>query len=123
MAFGDEDVSRLETGGRSNLRYNGGYGLVAQVERLVGGRLQEVVEIDRHIDNRSSDRTEGFGKLSGVFDDLRGGIRGGVQPEDGIIQIDKDECGFLGVELEFRMGSSVGKTGFNKLRESSISQM
>ena len=102
VALGDENVPRLETGGRSDLSRDSGYWLVAQVIRLVGGMLQKVVDIDGHIDNRSSGGTEGFGKLFGVCDDLHSGIRGGVQAENRIIQINEDECGLFGVELKFR---------------------
>src|SRR3984957_18242600 len=97
VALGDQKVAWLETGGGSDLRRNGGYWFVAHVERLVGGRLQEAVVIDVHIDNRSAGGAEGFGKLFGVCGDLRDRIRGSVHAHCGILQIDKDECGLLGV--------------------------
>src|ERR1700723_1629955 len=101
VALGDEKVARLKTGGRSYLRRNSGSWLVAHIERPVGGRLQEAVVIDVHIDNRSAGGAEGFGKLFGICDDLRDRIRGGVHAENGILQINEDECGLFGVELEF----------------------
>src|SRR5580700_2037055 len=70
MALGDEDVAGVETGGRSDLRRSGGQRLVAQVERLVDGKLHEVVEIDAHIDDGRAVNAEGVGKFFGVFDDL-----------------------------------------------------
>src|ERR1700677_2870489 len=51
MPLGDQDVAGVETGGRSDLRRSGGQRLVAQVERLVDGKLHEVVEIDADIDD------------------------------------------------------------------------
>src|SRR3984957_16025348 len=44
MALSDEDVAMLETSGGSDLRCCGGQWLVAQVGRLVDGKLHEVVE-------------------------------------------------------------------------------
>src|SRR3984957_18692813 len=44
MALRDEDVAVLETSGRSDLRRCGGQWLVAQIGRLVDGKLHEVVE-------------------------------------------------------------------------------
>src|SRR5580692_5530844 len=43
MALSDEDVAMLETSGRSDLRCCGGQWLVAQIVRLVGRKLQEIV--------------------------------------------------------------------------------
>src|ERR1700761_1817819 len=101
MALSDEDVAMLETSGRSDLRCCGGQWLVAQVVRLVDGKLHEVVEIDADIDDGSALNSEGVGKFFGVLDDLCGGMRHWIHTDDGILQVDEDECGFLGVELEF----------------------
>ena len=97
----------LETSGRSDLRRCGGQWLVAQVVRLVDGKVHEVVEIDADVDDGSAVRAEGVGKFFGVFDDLCGRMRHGVHADDGILQVDEDECGLFGVELEFCHGSSV----------------
>ncbi len=43
VAFGEEDVAGLETGGGSDLRCGGGQGLVAKVLRLVDGEFHEVI--------------------------------------------------------------------------------
>ena len=96
MALGDEKVAWLKPGGRSYLRRSSRYWPVAHIERLVGGRPQEAVEIDVHIDNRSAGSAEGFGKLLGVCDDLRDRIRGGVHADCGDLQINEDECSLLG---------------------------
>src|SRR6202051_1636311 len=101
MALSDEDVAMLETSGRSNLRCCGGQRLVAPVVRLVDGKLHEVVEIDADIDDGRAVNAEGVGKFFGVFDDLCGGMRHWIYADDGILQVDEDECGLLGVELEF----------------------
>src|SRR3984957_6919306 len=110
MPLGDEDVAGLETGGRSDLRRSGGQRLVAQVERLVDGKLHEVVEIDADIDDGRAVNAEGVGKSFGVFDDLCGGMRPWIDADDGILQVDEDECGLFGVELEFCHGSSLFKS-------------
>src|SRR3984957_4358146 len=109
MALSDEDVAMLETSGRRNLRCCGGQWLVAQVVRLVDGKLHEVVEIDAHIDDGSAVNAEGVGKFFGVLDDLCGGMRHWIHADDGILQVDEDKCGFLGGELEFCHGSSLLK--------------
>src|SRR5258708_40373790 len=109
MTLGDEDVAGLETSGRSDLRRCGGQWLVAQVGRLVDGKLHEVVEIDANIDNGSAVNAEGVGKFFGVFDDLCGGMRHSICADDGILEVDEDECRLFGVELEFCHGSSLLK--------------
>jgi len=101
VPLGDEDVAGLETGGRSDLRRSGGQRLVAQVGRLVDGKLHEVVEIDAHIDDGSAKCTKRFCEFSGIFDNLCSGMRHWIHADDGILQVDEDECGLLGVELEF----------------------
>src|SRR6202522_958839 len=123
VALGDEKVAWLKTGGRSDLRRNSGYWLVAHVERLVGGRLQEAVEIDVHIDNRSAGGAEGFSKLLGVCDDLRDRIRGGFYADGGILQINEDECGLIGVEVKCWHGILSPETVLVKSRESSTLRM
>jgi hypothetical protein len=65
-------------------------------------KLHEVIEIDADIDDRGAVGSESVGKLSGVFDDLCGGIRRGVHAKDGILEIDENESGLLGVEVKFR---------------------
>jgi hypothetical protein len=45
-----------------------------------------------------------FGEFPGIFDNLCGAIRHGVHADDGILQIDENKCGLLGVELEFCHG-------------------
>src|ERR1700691_6685348 len=101
MALSDEDVAMLETSGRSDLRCCGGQRLVTQIVRLVDRKVHEVVEIDADVDDGSALTAEGVGKFFGVFDDLCGRMRHGVHADDGILQVDEDECGLLGVELEF----------------------
>src|SRR5580698_6634073 len=120
MALSDEDVAMLETSGRSDLRCCGGQWLVAQIVRLVDRKVHEVIEIDADVDDGSALTAEGVGKFFGVFDDLCGRMRHGVHADDGILQVDEDECGLLGVELEFYHGSSLLKM-FNKSRTASIS--
>src|SRR3984957_11418352 len=109
MALSDEDVAMLETSGGSDLRCCGGQWLVAQVGRLVDGKLHEVVEIDADIDDGRAVNGEGGGKSFGVLDDLCGGMRHWIHADDGILQVDEDKCGFLGGELEFCHGSSLLK--------------
>ena len=50
-----------------------------------------------------------FGEFPGIFDDLCGGMRHWIDADDGILQVDEDECGLLGVELEFCHVSSLLK--------------
>jgi hypothetical protein len=101
MPLGDENVAGLETSGRSDLRRSGRQRLIAQVERLVDRKRHEVVEIDANIDDWSIVNAEGLGKFPGVFDDLCGRMRHGVHADDGILEVDEDECGLFRVELEF----------------------
>src|ERR1700678_2145580 len=114
MPLGDEDIAGLETGGRSDLRRGGGQRLVAAVEWLVDGKRHEVVEIDADIDDGRAVNAEGVGKFFGVFDDLCGGMRHWIHADDGILQVDEDECGLLGVELEFCHVSSLSKMFENR---------
>jgi hypothetical protein len=109
MALSDEDVAKLETSGRSDLRCCGGQWLVAPIVWLVDRMVHEVVEIDADVDDGSALTAEGVGKFFGVFDDLCGRMRHRVHADDGILQVDEDECGLLGVELEFYHGSSLLK--------------
>jgi hypothetical protein len=101
MALRDEDVAMLETSGRSDLRCCGGQWLVATIVRLVDREVHKVVEIDSDVDDGSALTAEGVGKFLGVFDNLCRRMRHGVHAHDGILQINDDECGLLGVELEF----------------------
>src|SRR5580692_3302129 len=107
MPLRDEDVAMLETGGRSDLRRCGRQRLIAQVGRQVDGELHEVVEIDAHVDDGSAMCAKNFGKFFGVFDDLWCSMWRGVHADDGILQVNEDECGLLTVELEFCHGSSL----------------
>src|SRR3984885_12743521 len=107
MPLGDEDVAMLETGGRSDLRRCGRQRLVAQVERLVDGKLHEVVEIDADVNDGSAMCAKSLGEFPGVFDDLCGGMRHWIHADNGILQVDEDECGLLRVELEFCHVSSL----------------
>src|SRR6202034_3583869 len=109
MALGDEDVAGLKASSRSDLGGDSGQRLVAQIVRLVDRKLHEVVHVDADVDDRSGMDAEGLGKFFGVFDDLCGRMRHGVHADDGILQVDEDECGLLGVELEFCHGSSLLK--------------
>jgi hypothetical protein len=102
MAFGEEDVTLLEAGRSSDLGGDCWQRLVAHIVRLIDMKLHEVIEVDADIDDRSAVSAESVGKLSGVFDDVCGGIRRGVHAKDGILEIDEDESGLLGVELKFR---------------------
>src|SRR5579862_865871 len=63
MALSDEDVAKLETSGRSDLRCCGGHWLVAPIVRLVDSKVQKVVEIDPHVDDGSALTAEGVGKF------------------------------------------------------------
>src|SRR5580693_7537342 len=114
MALSDEDVAMLETGERSDLRRSGGQRLVAQVVRLVGGKLHEVVEIDADIDDGSAMCAKSFGEFPGIFDNLCSGMRHGVHADDGILQVDENKCGLFRVELEFCHVSSLLKMFENR---------
>ena len=114
MPLGDEDVAGLETGGRSDLRRCGWQWLIAQVERLVDGKLHEVVEIDANIDDGRAVNAEGVGKFFGVFDDLCGAMRRWIYADDGILQVDENKCGLFRVELEFCHVSSLLKMFENR---------
>ena len=94
-------IAGLETSGSSDLRRCGGQWLVAQVVRLVDGKVHEVVEIDADVHDGSTVRAERVDKFFGVFYNLCGRMRHRVHAEDGILQVDEDECGLFGVELEF----------------------
>jgi hypothetical protein len=74
---------------------------------LVDGKLHEVVEIDADIDDGRAAKS--FGEFPGVFDDLCGGMGHWIHADDGILQVDEDECGLFGVELEFCHVSSLLK--------------
>jgi hypothetical protein len=74
--------------------------------RLVDGKRHEVVEIDAHIDDGTAMCAKNLGEFPGVFDDLCGGMRHWIHADDGILQVDEDECGLFGVELEFCHASS-----------------
>src|ERR1700733_6604042 len=99
MALGDEDVAGLKASSRSDLGGDSGQRLVAQIVRLVDRKIHEVVHVNANVDDRSAMDTEGLGKFFGVFDDLCGRMRHGVHADDGILQVDEDECGLLGVEF------------------------
>src|ERR1700723_1331735 len=114
MPLGDEDVAGLETGGRSDLRRSVGQRLVAQVVRLVDGKLHEVVEIDAHIDDGSAMCAKSFGEFPGIFENLCSGMRHGVHADDGILQVDENKCGLFRVELEFCHVSSLWKMFKNR---------
>src|SRR5580693_9202665 len=114
MPLGDEDVARLETGGRSDLRRSGGQRLVAPVVRLVDGKLHEVIQIDAHIDHGSAMCAKSFGEFPGIFHNLCRSMRHGVHADDGILQVDEDECGRLRVKLEFWHVSSLFKSVQNR---------
>src|SRR6266550_6643712 len=124
MALSDKDVAMLETSGRSDLRCCGGQWLVAQVGRLVDGKLHEVVEIDADVDDGSAVNAEGVGKFLGVFDDLCGSMRHCIHADDGILQVDEDECGLFGVEVEICHGSSfVGNVWKSRLASISLDSL
>src|SRR6202044_453569 len=91
MTLGNEDVAGLKASRSSDLRRDSGQRFVAEVVRLIDGKLQKVVEVDADIYDGSALGAEGFGELSGVFDDLCGGMRHGVHADDGILQVDDDE--------------------------------
>ena len=99
MALSDpEDVAM-----RGNQRKEGlisdapaGQWLVAQVVRLVDGKLHEVVEIDADIDDGSAVRRGRRWQVFGIFYNLCGGMRHRVHTDDAILQVDEDECGLLG---------------------------
>ena len=114
MALSDENVAMLKTSGSSDLRCCGGQWLVAPIVWLVDRMVHEVVEIDADVDDGSAMTAESVGKFFGVFDDLCGRMRHGVHADDGILQVDEDECGLLGVELEFYHGSSLLKMFENR---------
>src|SRR5580700_2368391 len=114
MALRDEDVAGLKASSRSDLGGDSGQRLVAQVVRLVDRKFHEVVHVNADVDDRSGMDAEGLGKFFGVFDDLCGRMRHGVHADDGILQVDEDECGLLGVELEFYHGSSLLKMFENR---------
>src|SRR5579862_8580724 len=59
MALSDEDVAKLETSGRSDLRCCGGHCLVAPIVRLVDRKVHEVVHVDANVDDRSALTSEG----------------------------------------------------------------
>jgi hypothetical protein len=90
MAFGKEDVTWLEAGRRSDLGGDSWQRLVAHIVRLIDMRLHEVIEVDADIDDRGPVGAETVGKLSGVSDNLCGGIRRGVHAKDGILEIDEN---------------------------------
>ena len=104
MTLGEGDVARPETGGSSNLRRNRRRRGVAQIVRLVDGELQEVVEVDADIDDRSAVGAERFGESLGIFDDLRGSVGFGMHGDNGVLQVNEDKCGLLRVELKFCHG-------------------
>ena len=104
MTFGNEDVAGLKASRSSDLRRNGGQRFVAHVVRLIDRKLQEIVEIDTHIYNRGALGRESVRELHGIFNNLVGLMRRRGHAENGILQVDEDKCGLLGVELEFCHG-------------------
>ena len=104
MAFCEEDVAWPEAGGSSNFRRNRRRRCVAHIVRLVDGKLQEVVEVDADIDDRSAVGAERFGESFGIFDNLRGGMGFGIHTDNGVLQVNEDKRGLLRVELKFCHG-------------------
>src|SRR5258708_29793462 len=91
MALSNEDIAGLKTSSRSDLGGNRGQRLVAQVGRLVGRKLHEVVHVNANVDDGSAVDAEGLGEFPGVFPDPWGGMRHGVHAGGGIFQVGWDE--------------------------------
>lgn len=104
VAFGDENVTGLETGGRSDLRGDSRYRLVAHVKGLIRRNLEELTEVDVNIDDGRAVAAERFGEPSGVFHNLRGGMRRGIHSDNGVLQINYDKCCLSRIESKFCHG-------------------
>jgi len=62
----------------------------AQVDRLVDGKLEEIVEVDADINNRGTVAAKRFGQLCRIGDDLCGWMRRGTHADDGILKVNEN---------------------------------
>src|ERR1700740_599836 len=63
VTFRKQDVARLKSGRRGNLRNNSGQRCISQVDRLVDRKLKEIVKVDADINNRRTVAAKRFGQL------------------------------------------------------------
>src|SRR5580692_6808082 len=100
-----QDVARLKSGRRGNLRNNGGQRCVPQIDWLVDRKLKEIVEVDADINNWGAVAAKHFGQLCRIGNDLCGWMRRGTPADDGILEVNENKCGFVGIKLKFCHGT------------------
>src|ERR1700739_2362029 len=96
VTFRKQDVAGLKSGRRGNLRNNAGQRCIPQVDRLVDRKLEEIVLVDAHITNRRTVAPKRFAQLCRIGNDLWGRMRRGTHADDGILEVNENECGFVG---------------------------
>jgi len=104
VTFCKQDVAGLKSGRRGNLRNNGGQRCISQVDRLVDRKLEEIVEVDADINNRGAVAAKGFRQLCRIGNNPCGWMRSGTHGDDGILEVNENKCGFVGIKLKFCMG-------------------
>jgi len=105
VTFRKQDVAGLKSGRRGNLRGNGGKRFVPQIDWLVHSKLEEIVEVDADINNWGTVAAKRFGQLCRIGNDLGGWMRRGTHADDGILEVNEDKCGFVGIKLKFCHGA------------------
>src|SRR5579863_1462844 len=97
VTFREQDVARLKSGRRGNLRGNGRKRFIPQIDWLVYRKLEEIVEVDADINNWGTVAAKRFRQLCRIGNDLCGGMRRGTHADNGILEVNEDECGFVGI--------------------------
>ena len=74
VTFCKQDVAGLKSGRRGDLRSNRGQRCIPQVDWLVNRKLEEIIEVDADVNNRSTVAAKCFGQLSRIVNDLCGWV-------------------------------------------------
>jgi hypothetical protein len=104
VTFRKQNVAGLKSGRRGNLRNNRGQRCVPHVDWLVDRKLKEIIEVDADINNWSAVTAKHFGQLCRIGNDLFGRMRRGTPADDGILEVNENKCGFVGIKLKFCHG-------------------
>src|ERR1700733_3678305 len=105
VTFRKQDVAGLKSGRRGNLRNNSGQRCIPQVDRLVDRELEEIVEVHADINNWGTVAAKRFGQLCRIGNDLCGWMRRGTHADDGILEVNENKRGFVGIKLKFCHGT------------------
>jgi len=123
VTFREQDVAGLKSGRRGNLRNNAGQRCIPQIDWLVDRKLEEIVEVDADINNWGAVAAKHFGQLCRIGNDLGGWMRRGTHADDGILEVNENKCGFVGIKLKRCHGTPREKILSPKSRASSISKV